>query len=80
VDEFSQSQPCDFGRQYRDRLRKGVAHKPEADELTIPVVDAGSGSLGAGISNSGLLKDTAELGGLGIKLEHIVAAVRVRLP
>jgi len=35
-----------------------VAHKPEADELTIPVVDAGSGSLGAGNSNSGLLKDT----------------------
>jgi hypothetical protein len=32
--------------------------KPEADGLTIPVVDAGSDSLGAGISNSGLLKDT----------------------
>jgi hypothetical protein len=55
VDEFSQSQPCDFGRRYRDRLRKGVVHKPEADELTIPVVDADSGSRGAGNSNSGLL-------------------------
>jgi hypothetical protein len=35
-----------------------VANKPEADELAIPVVGAGSDSLGAGISNSGMLKGT----------------------
>jgi len=42
---------------YRGRLRKGPERTPEADELTIPVLDAGSDSLGAGISN-GLLRKT----------------------